>query len=397
MSKKRLNKGEMTAFPEFMKIKKVFRITTVPISLNGLFKGQLKMLNEHFELVGVSSPGPALEEAHQREGIRVIALPMKRRISPVKDFISLVRMVLLFLKERPDMIHSYTPKAGMVSMLAGWIAGVPVRMHTFTGLVFPTATGLKQKILIWTDRLTCACATHINPEGNGVKQDLIRYHITKKPLKIIANGNVNGIDLDYFQRTPEVIQAAEAFRKEDAFTFCFVGRMVRDKGVNELISAFVLLQKKYKQVRLILVGPFERELDPLTDETEKQIFHHPAIEFVDLQRDVRPFLAASDALILPSYREGFPNVVLQGGAMGLPCIVSDINGCNEIIEQGKNGVIIEPQNEMALYQAMEDFLLFPEKVKAMAQNCRKMVIDRFDQKKLWAALLDEYRTLLNEK
>ncbi len=387
----------MTAFPEFMKIKKVFRITTVPISLNGLFKGQLKMLNEHFELVGVSSPGPALEEAHQREGIRVIALPMKRRISPVKDFISLVRMVLLFLKERPDMIHSYTPKAGMVSMLAGWIAGVPVRMHTFTGLVFPTATGLKQKILIWTDRLTCACATHINPEGNGVKQDLIRYHITKKPLKIIANGNVNGIDLDYFQRTPEVIQAAEAFRKEDAFTFCFVGRMVRDKGVNELISAFVLLQKKYKQVRLILVGPFERELDPLTDETEKQIFHHPAIEFVDLQRDVRPFLAASDALILPSYREGFPNVVLQGGAMGLPCIVSDINGCNEIIEQGKNGVIIEPQNEMALYQAMEDFLLFPEKVKAMAQNCRKMVIDRFDQKKLWAALLDEYRTLLNEK
>lgn len=355
------------------------------------------MLNEHFEMIGVSSSGSELDEVHQREGIRVIALPMERRISPIKDCISLIRMVLLFLKERPDMIHSYTPKAGMVSMLAGWIAGVPVRMHTFTGLVFPAATGFKQKLLIWTDRLTCACATHINPEGNGVRQDLIRYHITKKPLKIIANGNVNGIDLEFFQRTPEVMQAAEAYRKEGVFTFCFVGRVVRDKGINELVSAFVRLQKKYTQIRLILVGPFEKQLDPVSPETEKQILEHPAIDFMDFQKDIRPFLVASDALAFPSYREGFPNVVMQAGAMGVPSIVTDINGCNEIIEQNKNGVIIEPQNEQLLYIAMEDFLLHPEKVKDMAQNSRKMVADRFDQKIVWTALLDEYKTLLNEK
>lgn len=378
-------------------MKKVFRITTVPLSLNRLFKGQLKMLNQHFDLVGVSSLGSELEKVHQREGIRVVALPMERHISLIKDFISLIRMTFLFLKEKPDMIHSYTPKAGLISMMAGWIAGVPVRMHTFTGLVFPTATGLKQKILIATDRLTCACATHINPEGNGVKNDLIKYHITKKPLKIIANGNVNGIDLEYFQRIFEVEQTAKAYKKEGVFTFCFIGRVVRDKGINELVSAFVRLQKKYAKIRLILVGPFEKKLDPVSEETENQILHNSAIEFMGFQNDVRPFLAASDAFVLPSYREGFPNVVIQAGAMGLPSIVTDINGSNEIVESGKNGVIIESQNEQVLYQAMEDFILHPEKVKSMAQNCRKIIVDKYDQKIVWAALLDEYKTLLKEK
>jgi glycosyltransferase involved in cell wall biosynthesis len=377
-------------------MKKVFRISTVPLSLNSLLKGQLKMLNEHYEIVGVSSPGSELEEVHQREGIRVIALPMERHISLVKDFISLIRMILLFLKEQPDMVHSLTPKAGLISMLAGWITGVPVRMHTFTGLVFPTATGFKQKLLIWMDRLTCACATHINPEGNGVKQDLMRYQITKKPLKIIANGNINGINLNYFQKTPEIMQVAEAYRKEELFTFCFVGRMVRDKGINELVSAFVRLQEKYASTRLILVGPFERNLDPVSPETEKQIFGNPAIEFMDFQKDICPFLAASDALVFPSYREGFPNVVLQAGAMGLPAIVTNINGSNEIIEPGKNGVIIESQNEEQLYLAMENFVLEQDKVRMMAQNCRAIIAEKYDQRIVWAALLDEYKTLLKE-
>ena len=206
--------------------KKVLRISTVPISLNDFLRGQLQMLNKHYEVVGVSSPGPALDKVKEREGIRVVELPMERHISIFKDLVSLFRMIHLFYKEKPDMVHSLTPKAGLISMLAGWVTRVPVRMHTFTGLIFPTATGLKQKILIWMDRLTCACATHINPEGNGVKQDLIRYGITKKPLKILANGSVKGIDLDYFQCTPEVMQTAEAYKKEDCFTFCFVGRMV---------------------------------------------------------------------------------------------------------------------------------------------------------------------------
>lgn len=377
-------------------MKKLFRISTIPASLESLLKGQLRMMNEHFEVVAVSSPGKGMKILREREGIRTIEIPMERRISLVKDFISLIRMVWLFTKERPDIVHSMTPKAGLISMLAGWITRVPVRMHTFTGLVFPTATGCMRQLLIWTDRLTCACATHINPEGEGVKQDLIAYRITRKPLHVIANGNVNGIDLTYFNRTNEIIERAAAYRQEGCFTFCFVGRMVRDKGINELVSAFIRLHEKYQQTHLLLVGPFEKELDPVSPETEKAIQEYPAISFVGFQSDVRPFLAASDALVFPSYREGFPNVVIQAGAMSLPSIVTNINGCNEIILPNENGVIIPSKDEEALYLAMENFLLHPEEVQRMAEKARPLIASRYNQQVVWEALLEEYRRLISE-
>lgn len=373
---------------------KLFRISTVPISLAEVLKGQLKMLNEYYDVVAVSSPGEAMSIIREREGVRIVEIPMERRISLVKDLLSLIRMIWLFSKERPFMIHSITPKAGLISMLAGWITRVPIRMHTFTGLVFPTATGHKQQLLIWMDRLTCACATHINPEGEGVKRDLLYYRITKKPLKVIANGNVNGVDLIYFDRTEMVLKQAVLYQQKECFTFCFVGRMVGDKGINELVSAFVHLHKLYPQVRLLLVGPLEKKLDPLLPETEKTIQEHAAINFVGFQSDVRPFLAASDVFVFPSYREGFPNVVLQAGAMGLPAIVTDISGCNEIILSNENGVIIPSKDEDALYQAMEYLLLHPEEVRHMSEKARPLIVSRYDQKIVWEALLKEYRQLI---
>lgn len=374
--------------------KKLIRISTIPGSLETLLKGQLKMLSEHYEVVAVSSPGKKMKVLEEREGIRTVAIPMERRISLVKDIISLLRLIILFAQERPNMVHSITPKAGLLSMLAGWITRVPVRMHTFTGLVFPTATGKMQKLLITMDRLTCFCATHINPEGEGVKRDLVNYKITTKPLQIIANGNVNGIDLEHFDRTQEVMQIAETYRKAGVFTFCFVGRMVRDKGINELVHAFLRLYQENNRIRLLLVGSFEKNLDPILPEVEEQILHHPGIEFVGYQSDVRPFFAASDALVFPSYREGFPNVVIQAGAMGLPSIVTDINGCNEIIKKGQNGVIIPPKDEQALYKAMERFMLHPEEVREMAMNARPLIASRYEQRMVWEALLKEYEMLM---
>ncbi|GKG75312.1 glycosyl transferase [Parabacteroides goldsteinii] len=373
---------------------KLFRISTIPTSLETLLKGQLKMLSEYYEVVAVSSPGEKMKVLEEREGVRTVSISMERRISLVKDFMSLLRLIILFAKERPDMVHSITPKAGLLSMLAAWITRVPVRMHTFTGLVFPTATGKMQKLLIVMDRLTCFCATHINPEGEGVKRDLINYNITSKPLHVIANGNVNGIDLEYFDRTPEVMEKARSYKKEGTFTFCFVGRMVKDKGINELVHSFLRLYQNDARVRLLLVGPFEKELDPVLPEVEEQILHHPGICFMGFQSDVRSFLAASDALVFPSYREGFPNVVIQAGAMGIPAIVTDINGCNEIVLPDRNGMIIPTKNEQALYEAMKYFASHSVEVEKMAANARPLIVSRYEQRMVWNALLTEYKSII---
>ena len=373
---------------------KLIRTSTIPASLENLLKGQLKMLSKYYNVLAVSSPGDDMETIEEREGVRTIAIPMERRISLIKDFISLIRLIVLFAKERPDMVHSITPKAGLLSMLAAWITRVPVRMHTFTGLVFPTATGKMQKLLIAMDRLTCFCATHINPEGEGVKRDLVNYNITSKPLHIIANVNVNGIDLEYFDKTPEVVEKACSYKKEGTFTFCFVGRMVRDKGINELVHSFLRLYQKDERVRLLLVGPFEKELDPVLPEVEEHILHHPGICYMGYQNDVRPFLVASDALVFPSYREGFPNVVIQAGAMGLPAIVTDINGCNEIVLPDLNGVIIPSKDEQALYESMKYFASHPVEVERMAANARPLIASRYEQRIVWNALLDEYKSII---
>ena len=177
---------------------KIIRITTVALSLDYLLKGQLAFLNTGLEVVAVSGKDSHLKNVALREGVRVVNISMQRAISPFKDLISLWKLYRLFRKEKPQIVHSMTPKAGLLSMIAARFSGIPIRIHTFTGLIFPSKTGIMQKLLIGTDRLLCTCATHIYPEGEGVKKDLINYKITNKPLKVLANGNVNGIDTSFF-------------------------------------------------------------------------------------------------------------------------------------------------------------------------------------------------------
>jgi glycosyltransferase involved in cell wall biosynthesis len=378
---------------------KLIRTSTVPESLYSLLKGQLQFLSQYYEIIGISSKGTFLDETSKRESVKVIGVDMVRGISPFNDLISLIRLYIQFRKEKPTIVHSITPKAGLLSMLAAKMAGVPIRMHTFTGLIFPTRTGAMQKLLIKMDQLLCWAATNIYPEGSGVKNDLISFNITSKPLKVLANGNVNGIDTHHF--TPVQVSAEkQALLKHDLgiqpndFVFIFVGRLVGDKGINELIEAFFKLPTP--NTKLLLVGPFESELDPLQPETLKVIETHPNIISVGFQSDVRPYFAVSDCLVFPSYREGFPNVVMQAGAMELPSIVTDINGCNEIIIEGENGTIIPVKNIEAIKTAMQKMMNNKEFYLKLKENARPMIQSRYEQSVVWNALLEEYQMLIKD-
>lgn len=373
---------------------KIIRATTVPKSLNTFCKGMLKELSKKYEVVALSSPGEELTTVAEREGVRTIAVPMERHISPVKDLKALINMIKVFRKEKPTMVHSMTPKAGMLCMVAGWMARVPVRVHTFTGLVFPTAKGLKRQILMATDRLTCACATHVIPEGEGVKNDLIRNKITKKPLKVLGYGNVRGVDMDFYSRRKEVIEKVTQITQK-CFTFLFVGRIVRDKGIDELCKAFNMLSGLVP-ARLLLVGDYEDTLDPISDESRAIIEHNPSVEAVGPKSgdELLAYYAAADSFVLPSYREGFPNTVLEAGAMGLPCIVTDINGSREIIKEDENGVIIPPRDSEALFEAMLRMVRDKTARTRMADNARQMIADRYEQGFVRRCLYDFYDEIL---
>ena len=380
---------------------KLIRITTVPVSLKILLKGQHRFISQNgFDVLGVSSSGKELQEIEQIENIRVEAIEMTRIISPIKDIISLWNFYKLCKREKPFIVHSHTPKAGIIGMLGAKLAGVPIRLHTVAGLPLMEVTGVKRKVLDFVEKVTYRCANKIYPNSKGLYEFIIQNQYTSSnKLKVISNGSSNGIDTSFFNpihfnaNQNKILRSTLGIHPND-FVFIFVGRLVGDKGINELISAFSQLETPNS--KLLLVGPFEPELDPLQPETLTAIETHPNIISVGFQSDVRPYFAVSNCLIFPSYREGFPNVVMQAGAMGLPCIVTNINGCNEIIIEKKNGTIIPVKNVEEIVKAMQKMSIDKDFFNQLKQNSRMMIQTRFEQKVVWEALLEEYNLLIRQ-
>lgn len=374
--------------------KKLIRITAHSQTL-GLLKGQLGFLQKYMDVILVAKDTGNLRTLAESEGVQCRDIDMHREISPLNDLKSLFRLIRLFREERPDIVHANTPKGALLGLLAARLTGVPTRIYNVNGLRFETATGNCRRLLIAMEKLACACASKVIPQSNGVAEVVRREHITKKPLKVIRYGSGNGVDIEYFNPELDEIKTSAAAVRGDwnGIAFVFVGRLVGDKGVNELVEAFDRLCRERNDVRLHLVGPREEQFDPLTPATVQLIANNDRIIEHGRQPDVRPFLAASDVFILPSYREGFPNVVLEAGAMGLPCIVSSVNGATDAIRDGVNGLIIPKRDNDALYTAMSRLATEEDTRQSMASLARSMVKESFNRPDVWQATLEMYQSL----
>jgi len=399
--KKNICKIEMNQIISGKSKQKLIRITTVPLSLKTLLKGQSRFMSSYYEVIGIASAGKELSDVNLDEGIRVLPVEMTRKISPVKDLKSLYELYRILKREKPFIVHSHTPKAGIISMLAAKFAQVPFRLHTVAGLPLMEATGNKRKLLDFVEKLTYQCATNVYPNSKGLYDFIVANKFADKTkLKVLANGSSNGINTNYFDSNlisseHKTLLIEYLNISPTDFVFIFVGRLVADKGINELIKSFNAISENYNNAKLILVGSFEEELDPLNSDTLQIINENLNILSVGFQQDVRSYFAISDCLVFPSYREGFPNVVMQAGAMGLPSIVSDINGCNEIIEEGINGVIVPVKDDYALYNSMERMINDRDWNISLRKKSREMIVSRYDQTVIWNAILDEYKTLEN--
>ena len=364
------------------------------MSLRVLLKDQLKFINQYYEVIAVSSDGDGFEQMLEEQGVRGVKINMTRKVTPFKDLLAILKLIILFRKEKPDIVHAMTFKAGFLAMIAAWIARVPVRFYSICGLA--EFSWHNHHLVNLVEKTSCFCATKIYPNSHNLYKILLKNNLLNPDkAKVLANGSTNGIDTEYFSPT-QVIGERERIRtkfniSDEGFVFCFVGRLVPDKGINELINAFVDLSKTNSQIQLMLIGPYEKNIYSLQPQIEEIILTHHGIHSCGYQEDIRPYLSAADAFVFPSYREGFPNVVMQAGAMGLAAIVSDINGCNEIIIEGVNGTIVPTKDTKALSSAMKYFCNNRDSVvKNLASSARKMIIERYNRRIIWDELLKEY-------
>jgi len=383
---------------------RLIRITTVPVSLLLLLKGQMNYMRQNgFEVIMISSPGAEAQQAEEQEMCEMITIPMERGVHLLKDVVTLFRLYRLLKRLKPDIVHTHTPKAGLLGMLASRLCAVPVRMHTIAGLPWMEHSGLSRFVLKQMERLTAICAHRIYPNSVGLKKIIESECITSsKKIKLVGEGSSNGIDCSYFNKAVVPAEQLQQVRikagvPENGFVWIFVGRLVKDKGIAELVKVFLQMVQEFPEDQLWLVGKEEPELDPLSTQTRNYIQQHPAIKCWGFQSDVRPFLAASSALVFPSYREGFPNVPMQAGAMQLPMIVSDINGCNELVQHGVTGMLVPPKTEEPLFHAMRLLRRDAELRNRLAFNSREQIVAKYHQQTIWENLRGEYYSLLKEK
>ena len=376
---------------------KLLRITTVPVSLLKLLTGQPKFMTQHgFDVILISADGKERAEVILKENCPHIVVPMTRQITLIQDLKCLFKLVKIFREQKPDIVHTHTPKAGLLGMIAAKIAGVKIRMHTVAGLPLMVATGLKRSLLINIERLTYFSASHVYPNSftllDFIKQNKL---CTDKKLGVIGYGTSNGVDTEEYSVESLKQDQLEEIKKEfnyqaDKLYLLSVGRVVKDKGIEELVNVFKKINLIHTDTHLIIVGPLESDLDPISENTLNNIKQHPNITHIHYSNYVKYYLYLATLLIHPSHREGFPNVLLQAGAMGCPIVCSDISGNIDLVVHNKTGLLFKVNDELDMLEKLNYALNDLSFMNVKSINLQQQISEKYSRKFMQEQILLMY-------
>lgn len=384
------------------KLLSLVQLTTVPLSLQFLRGQPAFMRLRQIDTTVISSPGCGLNRFGAAEGVAVVPVTMSREVSPGADLVSLFRLLRFFLMERPVVVHAQTPKAGLLGMVASWAARRPVRVYSILGLPHMTAVGRRRLLLKWSEKISCTLAHSVICVSESMRNVAVEDGLAdRSKLTILAGGSVNGVDAQSrfnpaFHPTDRNVLRSEHGLSIEDLVVGFVGRIVRDKGIEELASAWTDLRDDFPNAHLVLVGPQEPQ-DPVSPASIEMLADDRRVHLIGSVDDPAAWYAAMDLVVLPTYREGFPNVPLEAAAMELPVVATLIPGCVDAVVDGVTGTLVPPRDVTALAQAMRAYLADPELRAAHGRAGRKRVIEEFQQEAIWEALYQEYCRLLTAK
>lgn len=378
-------------------------ITTVPESL-AFMTGQVGYMKARgFEIVGLSSPGELLTRFAEREGVPVHAVEMPRRITPWRDVLAVLKLVRVLCRIRPQIVHAHTPKGGLLGMLSAWIVRIPVRVYHMRGLPFTTATGWRRRLLMWSERISCRLADQVLCVSSSIRQLAVDSRLCRpEKIAVLAHGSGNGVDAaQRFNDSNISPSLREETRRRcnippDALVLGFIGRVVRDKGIIELAGAWKELRKEFPDLHLLLVGPHELQ-DPIPAEIDRTLHSDPRVHFLGEVSNIPPLYAVMDVLALPTYREGFPNVLLEAAGMKVPVVATRVPGCSDAVQDGVTGILVPPCDAALLGAAVRTYLHDGELRRRHGAAARDWVLQEFRPERIWQAIYEEYLELLEKK
>jgi glycosyltransferase involved in cell wall biosynthesis len=360
--------------------------------------GRLRALREAgFRVTLIASPGKLLDEIAMREGIEAIGLQMERKIAPLSDLVSLMKLWWALMRLRPDLAEFSTPKAGLLGNMASRLAGVPVRVYMLRGLKLETSKGMKRTILLAAERMSARFAHVVLSNSESMRREAVALGVAPADkIHLLGDGSSNGVDVARF--SPGTSEVRSRLRiPAEAPVVGFVGRLTGDKGIPELIEAFDAILQGEPEACLLLVGWFDVSEDALSAQVRARIESHPRIVCTGFVADTAPYYRAMDVMVLPTWREGFPNVVLEAAATGIPVITTLCTGSRDSVVPEVTGLLIPPGYPEAISEAVLKLLRDPIRRRRMGEAARAWVCTHFADERVLRLAISFYRSMLKPK